>query len=527
MKSAHNNPLLLSLLAGICLWAGWPSSPFFPFLFIGMALFIRSAMILIETKRSNLAYFSILYLGLLTWNSLGTWWLYHATIGGLLMANLANAALMTLPFFFMKFAYKTGMKKLVMPVFVFSWLGFEYLHHNWSLTWPWLTLGNGLAKFPEIVQWYEYTGTAGGSLWILIVSALLYSIFSDMNKLKVLSAIGIFLLPIFVSFLIFKNYELNPSNSSNTVEVVVLQPNFNTFTQKWSAGKDFIPYYEQLKIMIEKSREKLTQKTAFLVWPETSISGSHRESYFKSGEYFGALKTFLKDYPNLSLVAGFDSYELCKDQQNPTEFASFQEGLGYYESYNSALLFSKDSISIYHKSKFVPGAEQVPFPWLITPLEAILGGVGFGHFFGQEYQVPFTNQNGVKVAPSICYESIFGEHIAEFNKNGAQILFILTNDDWWNNTEGHRHHYDYARLRAIENRLPIARSANTGFSGFFNAKGEDFLKTEYRQNACLKSEIVLGNTNITFYANHGDYIGKIASFLLLFLLVFIIIKKLL
>jgi apolipoprotein N-acyltransferase len=55
------------------------------------------------------------------------------------------------------------------------WIAFEFLHYNWELTWPWLTLGNGFAAKPQWNQWYEYTGVFGGSLWILVSNIALYS----------------------------------------------------------------------------------------------------------------------------------------------------------------------------------------------------------------------------------------------------------------------------------------------------------------------------------------------------------------
>lgn len=526
MKRYLNNPLFCSLSAAICLWAGWPSSPIFPFLFLGMALFLRTAKLLIEEKAKGFRFFGILYLGLLLWNILCTWWIYYATLGGVLMAVFANAALMTIPFFIYRLATLAKVEKLSLLAFLLSWLGFEYIHHNWSLSWPWLTLGNALSKFPWVIQWYEYTGTAGGSLWVLALAVLIFKLFLATDAKKILALAALLIAPIFLSIFIGKKAEKNLLKNHEEIEVVVLQPNFNTFSQKSRSGEAFIPYEEQLQIMLAASKKELTLNTKFLVWPETAISGSNRESLFYRSEEYSVLKEFLSAYPNLSLVAGIDSYEICKNQENPTQFASFSEYVGFYEPYNAALLMSKDTMAFYHKSKFVPGAEQVPFAWLIKPIEILLGGVGFGHFFGQETQTPFAAVSGEKAAPGICYESIFGEHMSKFVANNAQLIFIITNDDWWHDTEGHRQHFDYARLRAIETRIPIARSANTGFSGFFDALGRDYEKTSYRENACIKKIISLPKAGKkTFYTSYGDYIGKTALYLTALLLVSFLVKR--
>ena len=124
----------------------------------------------------------------------------------------------------------------------------------------------------------------------------------------------------------------------------------------------------------------------------------------------------------------------------------------------------------------------------------------------------FTNRfNGVKFGVVVCYESIYGDFMAGFVRNGAQILFIITNDGWWGHTDGHRQHFSFAVLRAIETRRCIARSANTGISAFVNQRGDIIQSTAYWKPAVIK-ETLLANDAVTFYVKYGDYIGRIALF---------------
>ena len=527
MKKTLQNPYFLSFLGAFLLWAGWPSSYLFPLLFMGMAAFLLSAKQMIVRGFKGPKYFLVLFLGLLLWNVATTWWIKNATWSGMIMAVIGNTLLMYLPFLAYRWGHKAKVEKLAMLTFVSCWLAYEYLHHNWSLSWPWITLGNGMAKFPSLVQWYEYTGTGGGSLWILLANVLLFNMVdkSMFGKAKWTKLGLLIVLPMLVSFLVkFKYSDSNNDVPFQTSEVVVLQPNFNTYTQKSRWGADYIPLKEQCFRMIEASKTQLTQSTEFLVWPETAISGNHQESDFSNSTVFHMLHQFLLSYPNLTLVSGVDTYEFCTDQNNPTQYASYTSRGGHYEPYNASLMMTKDTIAFYHKSKFVPGAEQVPFPWLIKPLEMLLGGVGFGHYFGQEKQEPFVSSKGTKASSGICYESIYGEHMAEFVNNGAQIQFVITNDDWWHDTEGHRQHYDYARLRVIESRKPLARSGNTGFSGFFDILGNDTQKTDYRVDACIKQELQLNNY-VTYYSKHGDFIGRTAAFFSVCFLLSVLVKR--
>ncbi len=129
-----------------------------------------------------------------------------------------------------------------------------------------------------------------------------------------------------------------------------------------------------------------------------------------------------------------------------------------------------------------------------------------------------------KIAPVICYESVFGEYVTGYVKNGAEALFIITNDGWWKNTNGYKQHLFYASLRAIETRRPVARSANTGISCFIDIRGKRIAETKWWTQDVLKGAII-PETRITPYVKYGDYllrIGPLASIIIL-LLIFIAI----
>ena len=102
--------------------------------------------------------------------------------------------------------------------------------------------------------------------------------------------------------------------------------------------------------------------------------------------------------------------------------------------------------------------------------------------------------------------------MAEFVRNGAEALFVVSNDGWWGNTPGHRYLFKFCRLRAIELRRDIARSANTGVSGFINILGEDGSRLEWEEQGVLTSDIRL-NSKKTFYAKYGDYIGRLSLYI--------------
>jgi apolipoprotein N-acyltransferase len=111
------------------------------------------------------------------------------------------------------------------------------------------------------------------------------------------------------------------------------------------------------------------------------------------------------------------------------------------------------------------------------------------------------------VAPIICYESIWGEYVAKAVSKGAQFIAVITNDGWWGNTSGKDQHLAYAKLRAIETRRWVARSANTGISGFINQRGDVVKKSGWWVSTALEADINL-NDELTFYVKYGDYIAQ-------------------
>ncbi|MGE0568704.1 MAG: apolipoprotein N-acyltransferase [Bacteroidia bacterium] len=463
-----------------------------------------------DLPKRKLKFYLLTYICFLIWNLGVTWWVYCVQFGkeGALAAFLANSLLMMMVFSLFSAIKKRINKSWGIWLLVPIWIAWEYCHMNWDLTWPWLTLGNVFAYKTNWVQWYEYSGFSGGSLWILSVNILVFRIlkaksFQIKSFAKPIIAIAV---PILLSYIILFSYRNNSQLSKQNI--LIVQPNIDPYNEKFDAGFD-----TQFNEALSQIRGKINGNTDLLVLPETFVPININEDDLSESEEIKLFyDSLINKYPDLSIITGINSYKFYTNPSEVTPTARYHDGYNlHYDVFNTALFISKEKTELYHKSKLVPGVELMPFPWLMKPFESLaldLGGTT-GSLGVQKNRSVFKTSNNTVYAPVICYESVYGEFCREYIKNGANFITIITNDGWWDNTPGHKQHLNYARLRAIETRRSILRSANTGISAVINEKGEITDRTTWWNKALIEIDIQ-GNNEKTLYVVTGDLIAKIA-----------------
>lgn len=517
------NRKLLALISGIILALGWPTYGFPVLLFIGFVplLLAENQLRHSEIKRKGLQVFGLAYLSFFIWNITTTNWLRYADLFGASFAVFVNSALMALLFLlYHKYAKRQSLNRALLFLVVL-WISFEKLHLQWEFAWPWLNLGNAFSEYISWVQWYEYTGTFGGTLWVLLMNVLIFKgmLAYQKDKDKAIlrstlfqSLIGI-LVPIGISLGIYYSY----SHDGQQVNVVALQPNIDPYSEKYEVTN--IQFSE---LFFELANSKITDSTDFVIAPETFFAESTPINRFENSLLKSRLDRYVNTHPNVNLITGISFIDFFRDPKRvrkETNTYRFQPNT-WYDDYNSAIFInSADSIPKYHKSKLVVGVENFPYQSVLKPLigDAMidLGGT-VAMKTTQDDRSVFTSANSkYKVGPIICYESVFGEFVTGYIRNDANFLAIITNDAWWNETQGHKQHLSYAKLRAVETRRDIVRSANTGISAIINAKGEIVDYIGYDQKGALSGQIIT-NDRITFYVKAGDYIARISIFVLIF-----------
>jgi apolipoprotein N-acyltransferase len=512
MKKLH--PALLSALTGLLLFAAWPESPLTLLIFIAFI-----PLLWLERQGIRRArFFGWTYLSMLIWNIGATWWIWNSTGPGAAAAILANSLLMCLPWLGFHWIRARMGNNFGYSSLILFWLSFEYFHlQNWGLSWPWLTLGNVFAAHPQWIQWYQTTGTSGGSLGILLVNVLLFQWLWQLakhhsfQKNRLAAALALVILPIGISSITKSEDKLAPP----PYNIVIVQPNIDPY-EKVVTGS----FESQLQKLIRLSESAIDTNTRLVVWPETALVGENlgfEENQIKDTHFLRPLWDFLRRHPHLNLFSGLESFRIFDDKHSPTAIR-FADADKYFESYNAAAILDTGGlVQSYHKSRLVPGVETLPFFLrFLAPWFEKFGGTT-GGYTGQDERNPLITTNlTYQIAPAVCYESIYGEFLSEFSKNGADLIAIITNDGWWGNTPGHLQHRDYARLRAIESGHWVVRSANTGISCVINPHGRITQSLPWDTSGVIKTSVP-PTTERTFYTRYGDCISKLAAALTILL----------
>jgi len=506
----------------------WPAGGIAPLIFISWI-----PLLLIEDRYYNREphpgrgfFFLSVYVTFFTFNLLTTWWVKYASLFGAISAIVLNALFMAIVFYLFHIVrVKTNGKTGYLSLFAF-WITFEYLHMDWDLSWPWLTIGNVFAGWVSMIQWYEVTGVLGGTLWVLAVNVTGYQIFRSLiyerQKLKkyFVATVLLIIIPVGFSICRYHTYE----EIKDPVKVAVIQPNIDPYNEKF----DGLSPDEQLARILQLASTVTDSTTDYVVAPETALPQGMWEEELDHHKQTRQLKMFLEPYSSLRWVIGLASNSLYPDSNKRSATARrFTNEPLYYDSYNTAMQLDKNgNIQLHHKSKLVPGVEKMPFPSVFRHLDNFaidLGGMT-GSLGMQDTPSVFKGESGHLVAPVICYESVYGEYLAEYIRQGASMIFIITNDGWWSDTPGYKQHLEYATLRAIEARRSIARSANTGISCFINQRGDILQPTKWWVPDAITATIN-ANQKVTFYVRYGDYIGKTALVITGLIVIFIFIRK--
>jgi apolipoprotein N-acyltransferase len=497
MKDWIENKWVISISAGVLL--GLSFSPV-DLSFLSIPAFI----LLFHLSRKcdsykQLAYYS--YAGFVAWNLLATYWLMMASLAAGIAAILANSVLMTIPLCLGKyFSDKSRSPILIALLQASAWVGYEFLHHHWDLSWTWLAIGNAWANWVGIIQYISVTGFLGISFWVILSAALTYQFILHSKKQVMYAAIGVFIFFPAWSFILYSSGEIN-SESQEAVEVAIIQPNHDSY-QDYGGMSGLSEVVDSLFSLTSRT---ITENTNLIVWPENAVDGAMFSSSATAQRIADSAKVW-----DTNFIFGTGLYKTYDKDTNILYRGIYPyrpyEGLPY--NYFNAALFidAEGEISDYEKANLVPIVERLPFVEFFNVID-VFGWVDWGSIqqFGKGKTPDMISTSTFTTPGLICYDSVYPTWIRKFVQQDASFLTIITNDGWWGDTSGHHQHFAYARLRAIEFDRWIARSANNGISGIISPDGKIVQKTDYWVRTGFTGQVYNRNTQ-TLYTRFGNWL---------------------
>ena len=438
------------------------------------------------------------------WNVATVWWVWIATPIGPIAATIVSTFWNMVAFMLYHYISKRAPKSVAYTVLAVAWVATEYLYiHTDVLSFPWLVAGNGFSGSTWAVQWYEYTGVLGGSLWVLLSNIAIFEALKQRTAWTKVRAAMTVLVPIVVSLVIYWSYELQ----SERVKAAVVQPNVDCYEEKFNnmAGK-------QVRNILDLVSQ-VPADTKIVVLPETAlpdIVDDDEPQLSASVQSIG--RTLAEHSPEAMAAVGASTVKYYELGDKISDTARQIMG-GYCDIYNSAVAINGDSAeNIHHKMRLVIGVETMP--WWFTSLSELINLGGVTGQLGRSDKATVFEKGGVKAGPAICYEGLYGDWFARFVREGADVMLVMSNDGWWGNTPGHKRLFDFCRLRAIETRRAIARSANTGVSGFITSRGDVEQRLDWDERGVLVADVELSERE-TAYVKYGDWVGRMGLLLTL------------
>lgn len=513
------------------LGASFPPSPFGILACFGL---IPLLVVLESLERRTLRY---IYLAMLVFHVITLNW-----TGGYAHMNdpymmIAGAVTMTVhPFFYfiplglfvvVKKRLGTTLARVALP---FLWVAYEYSHTLSEWSFPWITLGNSQSYDIARIQFIEYTGVIGVSLWIVVLNVLGFLLYKSLlitgmtlrSRLNI-SLVAIIVLMYFLPTIhgrivlatlshesaISRNPEspIRHSQSRDEIRVGIVQSNVDPWDKWKRPGFETVAMY----LRMTDSLVKHFPKPDLVLWPETAMP------YYVLLPQNRATLNLLKskiDSIGVPVLFGLPQAIYYGDTTKAPPSAKRIPATGErYDAFNATAFIQPgvEEIPWYGKMKMVPIAERVPYADAFYFLDFLRWGVGIGGWqIGRDTVIFEEKRTGAKFSSMICYESVYPEFVASFVKRGAEFITIVTIDSWWDYMSGAYQHHQYAIFRAIENRRWIARCAVGGFSSYIDPMGNVHDKTELFTQAVL-SKTIERRTGLTFYTKHGEWVGQLCA----------------
>lgn len=558
--------IFLSLLSGLLLSVAFPPYPlFFTVFFAFVPLFFilnenRDSNIIAVTDKKNKNIksrkFLYVYITFFVYHLCSNYWIssfQDKTDPYLFWAGIALDIFHPIFFFFPFLLYFISNRlvgnKISIWLFPLFWTIFEWLHSIGDMGYSWLSIAH--TQYTNL-YWYQIVDIAGiwgATFLIVITNVFIYKLLlynknesgrfsfkflfnSTKKKIYATTICLIFIVPMVYGTVQMNKYDYKSdlASSNNQVNIGLIQPNIDPW-EKWD-GSQFQQINTHLQLQDSLINSSSIGKLDLCIWCETAIPtldlSVNRDMKLD----------FITDElirTNTSLLTGIARYYFySRGEKTPVTVSYFQNDTSLpYSSYNAAIMInpqnqSKTSIQFHHKAKLTPFAEGFPYiEYLTFAKEWLRWGIGVSAWTkGNAAKCLNLNNSKInaKIAPIICIESIYPDHVRKFVLDGADILTVITNDAWYNYSSGPEQHYIIAATRAIENRRYLARCANSGVTGFITPAGKTILRAPQYKEIGIAAAIPTPDSKdkFTLYTKYGDYLPVSFCFISILIVIYFI-----
>ena len=347
-------------------------------------------------------------------------------------------------------------KFLIWPI---MWIAIEAIRAMGPLAGSWLNISLSQSNYDRMIQLISVNEHLLAFI-VIILNLLIYNFIAFRKKRFLVYFAAIFIGSLIIGeSLIFK---YNNSVFSKDISISIGQPVIYP-DEKWNP----ILKDRNKKIMNDLLEESLSTNPDIIVWPEAALTS------FLANPGSVERKKIQGKLDKSSLITGIPQRIYDNNELKIYNSAIFMTSDGFYDTYQKIFL--------------VPFAEYVPFfkKWL----SKINQFDDMGSFTAGENYKTFKI-NDVTASILICYDSSSYALAEKMVKNGAEIIFVITNDSFVGKAMPHQH-FQHAKLRAIELGVPVVQSANNGISGIILPSGEVLIKSIIDERKTFNSSVKL------------------------------------
>ncbi|MCX6327697.1 MAG: apolipoprotein N-acyltransferase [Bacteroidia bacterium] len=517
---------IIILLNFIILGYTWWEHSFLCFCFVAFVPLLLLEFIFEKSKIKMIYFFLITFFLLMFWISISIFWLYNCNKHGYFIAVFLASLLCSIPFVIYSLLQGCFLLKLIS--FTTAWLSIEYLQNHLDILVPYYQLGYILGFSPKLMQWYEYTGVYGGSLWIISINIgifLIFKLFIIKEKRfaiyvkHFLAILLLIIVPILISIYLYNNL----SDGKNKISILAINPYSDVFQYKYKVKP------EMLLDDYTRYTYPYIKKELFVLWPENAITGTNYLDEIHDNKLINNLINFsdsCKIYLNTGIL--LSEKFITQKRDNPFDLRYDLESNMWHFTYSGSLFlnYNRNKLEFHTKSKLTPFEERIPYPKIFSPLAKFIPSLGGFRFSEKKNDTDLFIVDDVKIAPIICIESYYGEYTSNIVRKGANVIFLILNEGWYKSQVPKTHFLMYTTVRAVENRKYIARSSNYGIIAIVNSRGDIMIKKSEKKPNVIFGEIFLNNKT-TFYTRYGDYIGKLSILITIIIIVWAFVEPIL